>query len=80
MEKLKFGDVVRIKVDQEIFTGYDKGTLAAVVDIYTSGDKVRYRIADENCKYVMDGFWYDAEDLEFTGRNVAKPSKYRRNA
>jgi hypothetical protein len=76
MEKLKFGDVVRIVVDREIFTGYDKGTLAAVVDRYNMGDKMRYRVVDSECKYIVeDGWWYDEDELEFTGRNVS----YKRN-
>ena len=76
MKKLKFGDVVRIKVDREIFTGYDKGTLAAVVDICDMGDKVRYRVVDSECKYILESGWcYDEDELEFTGRNVAKPKK-----
>lgn len=74
-KKLKYGDVVKVLTDKEIFTGYDKGTLCAVVDFYNSGDKMRYRVADSSCKYLMDGWWYDEDELEFTGRNVAVPKK-----
>lgn len=75
MHKLKFGDVVKILTDKGICTGYEKGTLAAVVDSYNSGDKMRYRVADSKCKYVLDGWWYDEDEIEFTGRNVAVPKK-----
>lgn len=75
MIKLKFGDVVKVVVEKEIFNQYDKGTLCAVVDSYNSGDKMRYRIADSTCKSPMDGWWYDEDEIEFTGRNVAVPKK-----
>lgn len=78
MRKLKYGDVVRVTCDKEVFNQYDKDTLCAVVDFYNSGDKMRYRIADSTCKSPMDGWWYDEDEIEFTGRNVAYVKEARK--
>ena len=71
MEKLNFGDVVKIKVDRFIFGGYTEGTLAMVEYIKDINGKCYCYVTDFTCKYVIEeNHWYTSEDLEFTGRNL----------
>lgn len=71
MEKLKFGDVVRIKVDRSIFGGYAEGTLAMVEYVKDMNVKCYYYVTDFTNKFVIEeNHWYSIEDLEFTGRNL----------
>ena len=71
MEKLKFGDVIRITADRSIFGGYTEGTLAMVEYIKDINGKFYYYVTDFTNKFVIgENHWYRIEDLEFTGRNL----------
>ena len=68
---MKFGDVVKIKSEQVCpITGFPKGTVGAVVDIFKPANKYKVAIGfNKNTGY--NAWWFFEDELEYIGKNIA---------
>ena len=69
---MRFGDVVKIKSEQVCkVTGFPKGTVGAVIDIFKPTNK--YKVAIEFNKHTgYNAWWFFENELEYTGKNIAE--------